>query len=133
MGGFHDLFSMRPPSLLVLLGWSTVSCVLCLLFDLIYLVVYLQFNLLISNLYFSVFCIFYFIYICILPHFQPPSQNTKALPPLTPTGSPPCQSICFVHLPYLYNTLFYMWLFLGPLHPEDGGSMILQNVRNYSQ
>jgi hypothetical protein len=106
MGGFHDLFSMRPPSLLVLLGWSTMSCVLCLLFYFIYLVVYLQFNLLISNLYFCIFCIFYLIYICILPHFQPPSQNTEALPPLTPTGSPRSRSICFVRLPYVYNTLF---------------------------
>jgi len=101
MGGFHDLFGMRPPSLLVLLGWSTMSCVLCLLFDLICLVVYLQFNLL------------YLIYICILPHFQPPSQNTEVLPPLTPTGSPPSQSTasCIYHT-YITYTFFMCGSFL---------------------
>jgi hypothetical protein len=94
----------------------------------------LQFSLLISNLYFCVFCIFYMIYFYILPHFQPRSQYTEAPAPLTPTGSPPSVPICFMHLPYLYKThFFHVWLFLGPFEPEDGGTVVLQNIRNYPQ
>jgi hypothetical protein len=107
--------ALQPNAGYGLLIHEVFEIILCLLFDIIYLVVYVQFSLLTSNLYFCIFCILHLIYFCILPHFQPPSQNTEALPPLTPTGSPPSQSICFVHLPYLCNTqFFHVWLFLGP-------------------
>jgi len=97
------------------------------------LIVYLQFSLLISSSCFSsfVFSTWFIFASYLISNLPARTLRIFHLSPLLAHHplDPSVSCVCHAYIKHF----FHVWLFLGPLDPEDGGSMILQNVRNYSQ